>query len=131
LLCDSGSLNIPGGIALDGHGDLWVANAGNDTIAEYTSDLLTQDGSPVPALTLGSGGGLFRPTGLVFDASGCLGQLDREILSSEETETKGARARDLSRRLAASRASHDVRRGGGCEAQPAAWAAPWVITHPL
>ena len=69
IASNSGSLHTPSGIALDGHGDLWVANAGNDTIVEYTPDQLAQDGSPVPALTLGSGGGLFRPTGLAFDAA--------------------------------------------------------------
>ena len=69
IASNSGSLHTPSGIALDGHGDLWVANAGNDTIVEYTPDQLAHDGSPVPALTLGSGGGLFRPTGLAFDAA--------------------------------------------------------------
>ncbi|MGH2872311.1 MAG: IPT/TIG domain-containing protein, partial [Solirubrobacteraceae bacterium] len=68
----SGSLNEPEDVALDGHGDLWVADTGSDAVVEYAKDQLAASGTPTPALTLGAAGGLDRPAGLAFDAAGDL-----------------------------------------------------------
>jgi sugar lactone lactonase YvrE len=65
--------NQPTGVAFDAHGNLWVANAGSSTVVEYSASQLSASGSPTPAVTIGStGGSLFFPNGIAFDAHGNL-----------------------------------------------------------
>ncbi len=66
---DNGQLNGPEALAFDSAGNLWVADAGNNRIDEFSSTgaYLGQFGSK------GSGPGQFNgPEGLAFDAAGNL-----------------------------------------------------------
>jgi len=60
-------LNFPTGIALDGNGNIVVANSGNGTITSYV--LATATGNVAPSNTIGGPlTGLVSPTGLTLDA---------------------------------------------------------------
>ena len=59
------SLNIPFGLALDSSGNVFVSNAGNDTIIK-----LSPSGTPTTFATASTG--LSRPEGLAFDSAGNL-----------------------------------------------------------
>jgi RHS repeat-associated protein len=66
---ENGQFKKPEGIAVDGKGDVWVADSGNNRIEEFkpTGEFLRVFGSE------GSGDGQFKtPTGLAFDAEGDL-----------------------------------------------------------
>jgi hypothetical protein len=60
-----GGLNGSEGIAIDGTGNVWVANTSNDSVTELTSAGVAVSGS------LGfTGGGLSGPRGIAIDGSG-------------------------------------------------------------
>ena len=59
----STGLNAPYGLALDGAGNLYAANSGNDTIMRFTPDGIG---------SVFASSGLFAPVGLVFDSAGNL-----------------------------------------------------------
>ena len=68
-----GSISSPEGLAFDASGNLWIANAGNSTVAELTTTQLTASGSPTASVIISApGSALTRPVGLAFDASGDL-----------------------------------------------------------
>jgi hypothetical protein len=60
----AGGFNKPSTTTVDGAGNIWVANSGNNTVT-----LLAQTGAPVTALPL-SGNGLATPVAIAMDASG-------------------------------------------------------------
>jgi len=67
----SNSFNNPGGVALDGSGNVWVADEGDNAIKE----ILAVNGSisaSSPIVTVHTFTGTAGPAGLVFDASGDL-----------------------------------------------------------
>ena len=74
----NGSLDSPEALAIDGAGNLWVANSaadgsGANTVVEFTSNQLTASGSPKPAVRLASNAGsINNPQGIAFDPSGNL-----------------------------------------------------------
>jgi hypothetical protein len=73
LSAGGGSLSGPAGLAFDANGNLWAANAGNNTVVEFATRQLGASGRPVPAVTLSArDGSLSGPTGLAFDARGNL-----------------------------------------------------------
>jgi sugar lactone lactonase YvrE len=73
ITATAGSLNGPGGLAFDQHGNLWVANSNDSTVVEFTPSQLAAGGSPTPAVIIsGAGGNFSRPEGLAFDAGGDL-----------------------------------------------------------
>ncbi len=75
LLSNAGSLNSPAAIAFDANGNLWVTNVamGANTVVEFSASQILTDGSPAPAVTIGSAGGsLDQPFGIAFDAGGNL-----------------------------------------------------------
>jgi DNA-binding beta-propeller fold protein YncE len=57
-----GALNHPEGIAVDGAGDIWVANSGGSSLSEFS-----YNGSVLGTFT---GGGLTTPSAIAFDGSG-------------------------------------------------------------
>lgn len=60
-------------LAFDAHGNLWIANAGNSSVVEFSAEQLTSSGAPIPAVFLAPrDGSLAVPTGLAFDNSGNL-----------------------------------------------------------
>ncbi len=59
----NGELRAPQGIAIDQHGDVFIANHGGDSITEYPG------GDPASAFTI-SGGGISKPFGIAVDAQG-------------------------------------------------------------
>ncbi len=63
------NLSEPEGMAVDQSGDLWVANAGNGSLVEFTSAQLSASGNPTPVETIT---GLDNPLSLAFDADGDL-----------------------------------------------------------
>ncbi|HTU86406.1 MAG TPA: IPT/TIG domain-containing protein [Solirubrobacteraceae bacterium] len=65
-------LEEPTAIALDGTGDVWVADFFSDKLVEYSKAQLAAGGTPTPLVTITSDGDLNEPTGLAFDASGDL-----------------------------------------------------------
>ncbi len=68
LSANAGSLSQPAGIAFDGNGNLWVANAAANTVVEFSASQLAAGGTPTPAVTIGaSAGSLDGPLGLAFD----------------------------------------------------------------
>lgn len=69
-----GSLAVPGGIAIDSAGAIWVANADNSTIVSFSFDQTLSSGAKMPRIRLASAGtGSFLfPSGLAFDAAGNL-----------------------------------------------------------
>jgi hypothetical protein len=105
----------------DGGRALSTANRRPTSYGTYDSGELAGGGRalPLPTVRLSSCAGLWH----LNRDGGRLGQFVGEILRSDESETQGALAGHLLRRLAAFRASRDVRRGRWCEAQPAVWAA--------
>ena len=60
----TGGFNKPSTTTVDNAGNIWVANAGNNTVT-----LLAQSGTPVTTLPL-SGNGLAAPAAIAIDASG-------------------------------------------------------------
>jgi len=69
----SGSLDSCESIAFDRDHNLWVANAGNDTVVELAASSLKTTGSPTPAVTIGAtDGSLDTPVGIGFDDKGNL-----------------------------------------------------------
>jgi sugar lactone lactonase YvrE len=68
LSANAGSLSQPAGIAFDGNGNLWVANAAANTVVEFSASQLASGGAPTPAVTIAaSAGSLDGPLGLAFD----------------------------------------------------------------
>lgn len=61
------SLRNPAGIAFDAEGNLWVANASNQTVVAYTPAQLAASGSPAPDVVLSTNVALGNPVGLAFD----------------------------------------------------------------
>ncbi len=59
----SGGLNVPFGVAVDGPGNIWVANNGADTISEFNGNGAPMSDSPI------SGGGLGGPYLLAVDSN--------------------------------------------------------------
>jgi sugar lactone lactonase YvrE len=71
ITANAGSLNAPAGLTFDASGNLWVANAGSNTVVEFTASQLASSGSPTPAVTISaSGQSLVGPSGIAFDTSG-------------------------------------------------------------
>jgi sugar lactone lactonase YvrE len=74
----NGSLDSPEALAIDGNGNLWVANsaaigAGANTVVEFTASQLSASGSPKPAVRLASNAGsINNPQGIAFDPLGNL-----------------------------------------------------------
>jgi sugar lactone lactonase YvrE len=74
------SLSLPGALAFDARGNLWIANGGSmfngpgaNTLVEFTASQLATSGSPTPAVTLNADAGSINgPAGLAFDHSGNL-----------------------------------------------------------
>ncbi|MGD0120462.1 MAG: hypothetical protein ABSD30_20530 [Candidatus Binatus sp.] len=67
----SGSIDLPGEIAFDKKGDLWVPNFSSDTVVEFAKNQLASSGNPAPVVTLNSA--VFdEPFGAVFDSKGDL-----------------------------------------------------------
>ncbi|MGH7702347.1 MAG: hypothetical protein ACREMO_04600 [Gemmatimonadales bacterium] len=67
------SLAVPGGLAFDASGNLWVANFGSRTLVAFTAAQLAAGGSPAPDVVVRStAGSLSTPEGLAFDAGGNL-----------------------------------------------------------
>jgi streptogramin lyase len=67
------TLVSPAGLAFDADGNLWVSNAGNQTLVSFTPAQLAVSGRPVPNVTISSNNGsLDVPTGLAFDSGGSL-----------------------------------------------------------
>ena len=67
------SLDGPENLAVDPSGDLWVANALNDTIVEFTPTQLAVTGSPTPKVIISSLATSLRyPVGLAFSPGGDL-----------------------------------------------------------
>ena len=64
-----GSLSEPTALAFDSQHRLWVANAGNGTIARFDREQLSAGGSPTPSVVISNNG---SPIGLAFDAAGSL-----------------------------------------------------------
>jgi sugar lactone lactonase YvrE len=56
-----GSLNSPEGLAFDRAGNLWVANYGNDSVAEFGRSELSSSGSWLPSVIAGPGTELVSP----------------------------------------------------------------------
>jgi sugar lactone lactonase YvrE len=72
LSATGGSLNFPFALAFDASGNLWLANALDSSVVEFTVGQLASSGSPTPAVTLSPSGSLNDPYQLAFDASGNL-----------------------------------------------------------
>jgi len=56
-----GSLNSPEGLAFDSAGNLWVANYGDDSVAEFAPSELSSSGSWLPRIIAGPGTELLSP----------------------------------------------------------------------
>ena len=67
-----GGLNAPRGIAVDGSGNIWVANSGNNSISEFSSI-----GNPISSAAGYTGGGLSGPRDIAVDTSGNVWVTDR------------------------------------------------------
>jgi len=66
-----GGLETPNGIAVDGAGNVWVANFDDDTLTELEGANGAQPGTPLsPATGLGKDAALSKPYGIAIDASG-------------------------------------------------------------
>ena len=59
-----GALNTPQSTTVDASGNIWITNAGNNTVT-----VLAQNGTPAPGSPF-SGNGLARPTAIAIDANG-------------------------------------------------------------
>jgi streptogramin lyase len=60
-----GGLNAPKSLAVDGSGDVWAANGGNNSISEFSSS-----GKAISGSAGYTGGGLNAPWGIAIDTSG-------------------------------------------------------------
>lgn len=80
-----GPLGTPGGVAFDGSGDLWVADATSHDVVEYTASSLAT--SPAIGTTIAMGLSSY-PVALAFDASGDLWVADG--ISGEITEYRAS-----------------------------------------
>jgi sugar lactone lactonase YvrE len=73
ISANNGSLESPEPTAFDAAGNLWVANARNNTIVKFTPAQLATSGSPVPQVTISANNGsLINPFVLTFDRAGDL-----------------------------------------------------------
>lgn len=73
LSSNANSLVSPSGIAFDAAGNMWVANAGNQTVASFSIAQRGATGSPVPAVVLSPGNSpLIVPVAIAFDTEGSL-----------------------------------------------------------
>ena len=63
----SGSLNSPGGLAFDPSGDLWVANYGDDSLAEFAPAQLAVSGTLATSAVAGPSTGLSTPLYVAVD----------------------------------------------------------------
>jgi sugar lactone lactonase YvrE len=63
------TLSVPEGMAVDQSGDLWVVNAGDGSVVEYSAAQLGASGNPTPVETIT---GLDAPLSVAFDANGDL-----------------------------------------------------------
>lgn len=73
ISANNGSLDSPEPTAFDAKRDLWVANARNNTIVEFTRAQLARSGSPVPQVTISAkNGSLINPFVITFDRAGNL-----------------------------------------------------------
>ncbi len=73
ISANAGSLASPVGLAFDAAGNLWVSNAGSDTVVKFTLSQLAVSGSPAPDVTISANAGSLEfPRGLAFDNSGDL-----------------------------------------------------------
>ncbi len=83
-------LNYPAGLALDGAGNLYIADSGNRRVRRLAADILSTVNVPVT---------LELPTGLVFDAAGNLYIADRtrvvRLATSGAATVLNVAARDL------------------------------------
>lgn len=66
------TLRNPAGIAFDADGNLWVANASNQTVVAFTPAQLATTGSPAPHVVLSTNSALGNPVGLAFDTDGAM-----------------------------------------------------------
>ena len=74
VLTDDGSgtsIDLPGEIAFDKKGDLWVPSFASDTVVEFAKDQLASSGDPAPAVKLSSAA-FDGPFGAIFDSKGDL-----------------------------------------------------------
>ncbi len=62
-----GSLNSPEGLAFDRAGNLWVANYGNNSVAEFPPSELSASGRWPPVVIAGPGTGLLSPGAVAID----------------------------------------------------------------
>lgn len=82
----NGSLDSPEALAMDGNGNLWVANSaadgsGANTVVEFTKNQLAASGSPKPAVRLASNArSINNPQGMAFDPLGNLWVSDSAAL---------------------------------------------------
>jgi sugar lactone lactonase YvrE len=67
LIYSGGGLNSVGGLAIDGLGDIWLANDGSNSLSEFSPT-----GAAISTSSGFTGGGLSNPTGLAIDNSGAL-----------------------------------------------------------
>ena len=65
IVYTGGGLDSPGGIAVDGSGNVWVPNRGNATLSAFNPVGAVLSGSPY-----GSGSEVSDPIGVAFDGSG-------------------------------------------------------------
>jgi sugar lactone lactonase YvrE len=76
LAATAGSIDGPTSVAFDRAGDLWVSNAINSSVVEFTPSQLTASGAPTPTVTITSNGlvpaSLSTPDSLTVDGSGNL-----------------------------------------------------------
>jgi sugar lactone lactonase YvrE len=76
LTATAGSLDVPQALAFDRSGDLWVANATNSSVVEFTPSQLAASGAPVPKVTITTDGvvpaSISAPASLAVDGSGNL-----------------------------------------------------------
>ena len=63
----SGSLDSPGGLAFDPSGDLWVANYGDDSLAEFAPAQLALSGALATSAVAGPSTGLSTPQYVAVD----------------------------------------------------------------
>ncbi|MGP0065797.1 MAG: Ig-like domain repeat protein [Isosphaeraceae bacterium] len=93
------SLNLPTGLAVDSHGDLFISDSGNNVVREVTpgpdglSDgtIMTIASAVPPLNPLGNGGSLMDPSGLAVNAQGDLFIADtgNEVVWEEEPGPDG------------------------------------------
>ncbi len=67
-----GSISRPFSMTFDTHGNLWVANYGDSTVAAFSPSQLQASGRPVPFAGLAGARGTTNNIGIAFDAQGDL-----------------------------------------------------------